>query len=54
MVQKKTISIWDATADNTVISKIIKTKINSRYLIRYMDEVLRPLVLILPKMSGYV
>ena len=29
-------------------------KNNSRYLIGYLVEVIRPLVLILPKMSGYV
>ena len=38
-------------ANNIVISKLIKTKTNSNYLIRYLDDVIRPLVLILPKMS---
>ena len=38
---------------NTVISKLIETNNNSEYLIRYLDDVLRPLVLILPKMGGY-
>ena len=35
------------------ISKLIETKNNSEYLIGYLNEVKR-LVLILPKMSGYV
>ena len=34
--------------------KLIETKANSKYLIRYLDKVIRPLVLILPKMRGYV
>ena len=29
-------------------------KTSSKYLIRYLDKVIRPLVLILSKMSGYV
>ena len=29
-------------------------KTNSKYLIGYLDKVMRPLVLIMPKMSGYV
>ena len=37
-----------------VISKLIKMKTNSKYLIGYLDEVIRPLVLLLPKMSRYV
>ena len=34
-----------------VISKKDQTKINSKYLIGYLDEVTRPLVLLLSKMS---
>ena len=37
-----------------VISKLVKTKTNSKYLIGYLDKAIRPLVLIMPKMSGYV
>ena len=37
-----------------VISKLVKRKNNSKYLIGYLDEVIRPSILILPKMSGYV
>ena len=36
--------------DNIVISKFVKTKTNSKSL--YKD--IRPLVFIMPKMSGYV
>ena len=55
MVQKKkTINIWDVNVDNIVIAKLVETKTNAKYLIRYSDKVIRPLVLILPKMSGYV
>ena len=48
MVHKGPIKIWDFDVDNTVFSKLIKTKNNSKYL------VIRPLVLILPKMTRYV
>ena len=40
---KKAINIWDLNIDNIVISKLVETKTNSKYL-----------VLILPKLSGYV
>ena len=51
---KKPINIWEVNIDNIVISKLIERKTNSKYLIGYLDIVIRPLVLILPKMSGYV
>ena len=51
---KKPIKIWDVNVDNIVISKLVKTKTNSKYLIGYLDKDIRPLVLIMPKMSGYV
>ena len=51
---KKPINIWDVNVDNIVVSKLIKTNNNSKYLIEYLDEVIKPLVLILPKMSGYI
>ena len=51
---KKTTKVCNVNVDNKVISKLIETKNNSKYLIRYLDDVIRPLVLILPKMSGYV
>ena len=40
--------------DNVVNSKLIETKFNSKHLIRYLDGCMRPLVLILPRMSRYV
>ena len=54
MVQKRPINIWDVDVYNTVISKSVKTKTKSKYLIGYLGNVIRPLVLLLPKMSGYV
>ena len=51
---KKPIEIWDVNVDNLVISKLVKTKTNSKYLIGYLDKDIRPLGLIMPKMSGYV
>ena len=54
-IAKKPINIWDVNNDNIVISKLIETKTNSKYLIKMkFDEAIRPLVLIMPKMSGYV
>ena len=35
------------------ISDLIKRKTNSKYLIGYFDKAITPLVLIMPKMSGY-
>ena len=45
---------WDVNVDNIVISKLVKTKINSKSLIGYLDKALRPSILIMSKMSGYV
>ena len=36
------------------MSKLVKTKTNSEYLIGYLDKAIRPLVLIMPKVSRYV
>ena len=52
--KKKTIKIWDVDVNNIATSKLVKTKNNSNHLIGYLNEVIRPLILILPKMSGYV
>ena len=54
MVQKKAISIWDFNVDNMAISDLIEKKNNSKYLITYLDEVIRLLVLVLHKKSEYV
>ena len=52
---KKPIKICDVNVDNMVILKLIETKTNSKYLIGIkFDKAIRPLVLIMPKMSGYV
>ena len=51
---KKQINIWDVNVDNIVISKSIEAKTNSKYLIGIKFDKARPLVLIMPKMSGYV
>ena len=52
---KKPIKIWDVNVDNIVVSKLIETKTNSKYLIGIkLDKAIRPLILIMPKMSGYV
>ena len=55
MLQKKAIIIWQVKIDNKVVSKLVETKASSKHLIGIkVDGVIRPLVLITPKMSGYV
>ena len=51
---RRPIRIWDVNVGDIVISKLVKAKINFKYLIVYLDKVVRPLVLIMPKISGYV
>ena len=51
---KRPIKIWDVNVDNIVISKLAQTKAYCKYLIRYLDKAVRPLVLIMPQMSGYL
>ena len=46
---RKPIKTWDTYVDNIVFSKSIKTKNNFKYFIIYLDNVIRPLVLMLPK-----
>ena len=53
MVQK-TIKCWNVNVDNTVISKLIKMKNDSKYFIACLDDIIRLLVLRLPKISGHV
>ena len=48
------IKIWDINVDNIVISKLVKTETISKYLIGYLGNAIRPLILIMPKMSVYV
>ena len=38
MLQQKSIKIWDVNTDNIVISKLVKAKTNSKYLIGYLDK----------------
>ena len=52
--KRTTINIWDVNIDNIAISKLVETKTNSRNFIEYLDKVIGPLVLILPKMRGYI
>ena len=42
--------ICDVDVDDMVISKLNKAKNNCKYLIGYLDEVIKPLVLVLLKM----
>ena len=52
---EKPIKIWDVNVNNIVILKLFKIKNNSKYLIGLkFDKVIAPLVLMMPKMSGYV
>ena len=50
---KEPIKMWDVNVDNIFISKLVETKNNYKYLTRYLDQVIRPLVWILPKMSEH-
>ena len=46
---EKPIKIWDVNVDNIVVSKLIETKINSKYLIGMkFDKAIRPLALAMP------
>ena len=52
---KRPKNTWKVNAENTVISKLVKTKTNSNYLIgTKFDKAIVPLVLIMSKVSGYV
>ena len=52
---KNPIKIWDVNVDNKVASKLVETKTNSMYFIGIkFDKAMRPLVLIILKVSGYV
>ena len=48
-VSKNPIKMLNIGVDNVVISKLLETKNSSKYLIGYLDEIIRSLVLILPK-----
>ena len=52
---KRPTKICDVNVDNIVISKLVRTKTTSKYLtVLSLDKAIRPLVLIMSKMSGYV
>ena len=52
---KKPIRIENVNADNIATSKLIKTKTKSKYLTGIkLEKAIRPFVLIMPIMSGYV
>ena len=54
-VEKKPTKTWEANVDNIVISKLVKTKTNFKYLIgTKFDKAIRPIVLIIPTMRGDV
>ena len=38
MLQKKRMKTWDVNVDNIVISKLVKTKTNSKYFIGHLDK----------------
>ena len=52
-VANKPIQIWNINVDNIVTSRLVKAKNTSKYLIGYLDEDTRPLVLIVPKMTPF-
>ena len=45
--------IWDVNVDNIIISKLAKTKTNSKYLIGYLDNVISTSFFIMSKISGF-
>ena len=50
---KNPVKIWDVNVENIIISKLIKTKSNSKYLIEIkLDRAKRPLFLTMAKMTG--
>ena len=53
-ILQKSIKVWDVNVYNIVISKLIETKPNCKYLIVYSDKAITPLDLVRPKISGYV
>ena len=53
-MQKKTINFWDVNADNIVNSCLTETKNCAKHLIGHLDEVVKPIVVVLPKRNGYV
>ena len=50
---KKVLKVWDIYVDDIIISKLVETKDKSKYLIGYLNVIIKPLRLMLPEMSGY-
>ena len=48
-IAKKPIKLWHVNVDSIVYLKFIETKTNCRCLIGSLDKVIKPLVLIMPK-----
>ena len=42
--EEKPINIWDVYVNDIVISKLVETETNSKYLIGYLGKFIRPLV----------
>ena len=51
---KKPINVCYLKTNNIVISIFVKTNSHSKYLIKYLGKNARTLILILPKITGYV
>ena len=45
--------LWVDKSNVVVVSELTETKDNSQHLIGYLDKVIKPLVLVLPTMSGH-
>ena len=54
MLLKSLCKVLGVHFDNIVFSKLVKRKTNFKYWIGYLDKALRSLILIMPKMRGYV
>ena len=54
VAKNKPIKIWNVNGDKIIILKLVKTKTNSKLFIGILDKDIRPLVLIMSKMIGYV
>ena len=51
---EKTINIWNFNINKIIIIYLTEIKKNCKYLIGYLDGVMRPSVLMLHKMKGWV
>ena len=55
MLQKDLWKFGYVNVNHIVISKLVKTKTDPKYLVGLkFNKAIRPLVLVMPKMSGYV